>query len=683
MEKNNIKQKIEFLRSELNKHNYNYYVLSQPVISDYEFDMLMKELEKLEKENPEFNDENSPSKRIGSDINNDFVQVEHKYAMLSLGNTYNQEELTDFDNRIKKLIGNEFEYICELKYDGASVSLTYQNGKLLRALTRGDGVKGDDITKNIRTIKSIPLVLNGKDYPAEFEIRGEIFMPHKSFERLNAEYLELGEQPFANPRNAASGSLKLKRTNDLIKRQLDCYLYYILGENLPTEFHYENLQKAKEWGFKIPEHIKKAATINEVFDFINHWDSERKNLPFDIDGIVIKVNSLKQQEDLGFTSKTPRWAISYKFKAERVSTKLLSISYQVGRTGAITPVANLQPVQLAGTTVKRASLHNSEQISLLDIRVGDMVFVEKGGEIIPKVIGVDLTKRPLLSEPVKYIDVCPECNTPLIKKDEEAKHFCPNENECPPQIKGRIEHFISRKAMNIDSLGEGKIELLFDKGLIKTYSDLYDLSFDKLLGLEKTSISEDGKSRKVSFKEKTVQNILNGLDASKQTQFSKVLYALGIRFVGETGAKKLANYFKNIENLRNATIDDLLKVGDVGDVTALSVVNFFSDPKNIKIVEHLKTKGLQFELKEDASANKSNKFAGKSIVVSGTFSSPQRRKEIEQTIELNGGKNASSVSSKTSYIVAGENMGPEKRKKAEDLNVSIISETDFFNLLNG
>jgi len=677
-----IEQRIHFLKKELNRHNFNYYVLSKPEISDFDYDLLMKELEQLETSYPQFADPNSPSQRVGDDRNVDFEQFPHKYPMLSLGNTYNTEELNDFDIRIKKMIGSDFQYVCELKYDGASVSLSYENGKLIRALTRGDGSKGDDITANIKTIRSIPLILNGSDYPKEFEIRGEVFMPHKSFEWLNSEQEKMSEQPFANPRNAASGSLKIKNSKEVSRRGLDCFLYYVLGYELPNENHFSNLISARNWGFKIPEHIKLVNEIQEVIEFIEYWDIHRKNLPFDIDGIVIKVNSLKQQEELGFTAKVPRWAISYKFKAERVVTRLNSITYQVGRTGAITPVANLSPVQLAGTVVKRASLHNAEQLALLDIRVGDWVFVEKGGEIIPKVIGVDFTQRDIFSEPAKFIEYCPECNSLLVKKEDEAKHYCPNESACPPQIKGKIEHFISRKAMNIDSLGEGKIELLFDKKLVSDVSDLYRLKYDQLLGLEKIIPTEDGKSRKVSFKEKTVENILNGINASKQIPFEQVLFALGIRYVGETVAKKLAIYFKNIDQLAKASTEELLQVGDIGKVIAESIISFFTIEKNKQMIETLRNYGIRMQIDESETTNKSNILAGKSIVVSGSFSSSQRRKELENLVEKNGGKNASSVSSKTAYVVAGENMGPEKRKKAEDLKIPIISESEFMKLLD-
>jgi len=683
MTKQDSLKRIEFLRTELNKHNTNYYVLNNPVIGDFEFDKLMTELIQLEKQFPEYFDENSPSQRVGSDLNKEFVQVQHKYPMLSLGNTYNEAELFDFDMRIKKSIGANFEYDCELKFDGASISLSYENGKLIRAVTRGDGEKGDDVTANVKTIKSVPLTLQGAGFPASFEIRGEILMPHAVFQKLNSEREANSEQPFANPRNAAAGTLKIQNSAAMAKRPLDCFLYFLLGDVLPTDSHFENLELAKSWGFKISPNMQKCSDINQIINFINYWNIERTKLPFDIDGIVIKVDSLKQQDELGFTAKSPRWAISYKFKAEQVSTELLSIAYQVGRTGAITPVANLKPILLAGSTVKRASLHNADQIAMLDIRVGDTVFVEKGGEIIPKVVGVDISKRPLFAEPVKYIDVCPECGTSLVRRDGEAKHFCTNDNGCPPQITGRIEHFVSRDAMNIDSLGQDRIELLFDKGLIKNISDLYQLKYEQLFGLEKImKTSTDEKPRKVSFKEKTAENIIKGIEASKTVPFERVLFALGIRYVGETVAKKLAFYFKNIHKLKSATFEELKNVGDIGDVIAQSVIDFFADEKNNSIVNELLKQGLQFELSESNLEKGSNKLSGKSIVVSGSFATPQRRKELEKMIELNGGKNASGVTSKTSFIVAGENMGPEKRKKAEDLGIAIISEEEFLKLVD-
>ena len=681
MTKEEAKARIEQLTKLINHHNYNYYMLSKPEISDYDFDMLLVELIKLEKEYPAFIDINSPSKRVGGDITKEFKQIKHRYPMLSLGNTYSEAELIEFDNRIKKLIDTDYEYICELKYDGIAIGLTYINGVLQSAVTRGDGTHGDDVTNNVRTIKSIPLQLLGTSFPNEFEIRGEIVMPHNSFEKLNEERIEIGEMPFANPRNAASGSLKMQDSTEVAKRNLDYYLYYMLGESLPFESHYENLTKVKEWGFKVPEYIEKCKNIEDVFKFIKKWDKQREKLSFDIDGIVIKVNLYRQQEELGFTSKSPRWAIAYKFKAERVITVLKSISYQVGRTGAITPVANLEPVLLAGTTVKRATLHNADQVEKLDIRIGDAVFVEKGGEIIPKIIGVDYGKRTLFSTSVTYIDKCPECGTKLIRNKGEANHYCPNENGCPPQIKGKIEHFISRKAMNIDSLGEGKVEVIFDKGLLNNIADLYDLSYDMLYDLEKTFISDEGKARIMKFKEKTVNNILAGIANSINTPFERVLYSIGIRYVGETVAKKLAYHYKNIDTIINSTYDELTEVDEIGEKIAESIISFFKEPNNISIIERLKAKGIQFAMTEDTFIPKSDTLKGKSFVVSGSFSSPKRRKEIEQLIEDNGGKNASAVSSKTSFVVAGENMGPEKLKKANDLGIPIINDEDFMNML--
>jgi DNA ligase (NAD+) len=681
MTKEEAKAKIQKLTILINQHNYNYYILSNPVISDYEFDMLLKELECLEKEFPEYVDINSPTKRVGGDITKEFKQIIHKYPMLSLGNTYSEEELIDFDNRVKKIIESEYEYICELKYDGVAIGLTYLNGVLKSAVTRGDGAKGDDVTNNVRTIKSVPLQLLGNTFPEEFEIRGEIVMPHKSFEEINKDRIEIGEFQFANPRNAASGSLKMQDSSEVAKRNLDFFPYYMLGEALPFESHFENLLKIREWGFQISEYTEKCKNIYAVFDFIKKWNKQRTELPFDIDGIVIKINSYRQQEDLGITAKSPRWAIAYKFKAERVLTKLKSISYQVGRTGAITPVANLEPVLLAGTTVKRASLHNADQIEKLDIRIGDYVFVEKGGEIIPKIVGVDFEQRTLFSMPVKYIENCPECNTALIRNEGEANHYCPNENGCPPQIKGKIEHFISRKAMNIDSLGEGKVEVIFDNKLIINIADLYDLTYDKLFNLEKTFISEEGKSRIIKFKDKTVNNILVGISNSINVPFERVLFSIGIRYVGETVAKKLAFHFKNIDAIIRSTYDELINVDEIGDKIAESIIAFFKEPKNINIINRLKEKGIQFTMKEDLSKIKTQKLIGKSFVVSGSFSTPQRRKEIEQLVVDNGGKLQSSVSTKTSFVIAGDNMGPEKLKKANTLGIQLISEEDFLRMV--
>lgn len=680
MDFESAKLRVEQLVEQLNIHNYNYYVLDKPVISDYDFDVLLKELSDLENQYPQLLMSHSPTQRVGGDIIKSFVQVKHKSPMLSLANTYSEEELKDFDNRIRKLLPNlDFDYVCELKYDGVAIGLTYVNGELQQAVTRGDGIQGDDVTANVRTIKSIPLKLKG-DYPDEFEIRGEIILPHAGFEKMNAERLEMGEDAFANPRNAASGSLKMQDSKEVARRPLDCFLYFLLGDNLPFSSHYENLIKAREWGFKIPNYIVKCNRIEDVFDFINFWDEARKDLPFDIDGIVIKVNDYNLWQELGFTAKSPRWAISYKFKAERVATTLLSVDFQVGRTGAVTPVANLKPVQLAGTVVKRASLHNSDFISNMDIRLGDTVFVEKGGEIIPKIVGVDESKRGNEMFPFSFIENCPECGSKLIRKDGEAAYYCLNENECPPQIKGKLHHFIHRKAMNIDSLGEGKIEVLFDNKLVKNIADLYDLDYQNLIGLEKTLISDEGKSKTISFRQKTVENILKGIEASKNIGFERLLFALGIRFVGETVAKKLAFHYKNIDNLMMATYDDLITVDEIGDKIAESLLAHFKEAKNIEIIERLKAKALQFEMPENTGANLSNKLQGTSFVVSGVFEK-YSRDEIKKLIELNGGKNVGSISSKTNYVLAGDKMGPEKRKKAEELNIPILTEADFIAMI--
>jgi DNA ligase (NAD+) len=683
MEKSAIKARIDILRTQLEKHNYNYYVLNQPVISDFEYDHLLKELEELEREHPEFADDHSPTQRVGSDINNTFEQREHKYQMLSLGNTYSEEELKDFDNRVAKgLEGQSYSYVCELKYDGTSISLIYQKGRLAFAVTRGDGTKGDIVTNNVKTIRSIPLVLTKPGVPDEFEVRGEIILTHAQFDKMNAERFANEEEPFANPRNAAAGTLKLQKSSEVAKRGLDCFLYYLLMDDQPKKSHSESLEMLHNWGFKVPRLYKRCSSIVDVFDYIHHWNEERKKLPFDIDGVVIKVDSFEQQQLLGMTAKSPRWAISYKFKAEQAVTKLISVSYQVGRTGAITPVANLEPVLLAGTTVKRASLHNADQIALLDLHANDTVIVEKGGEIIPKIVGVEKSLRYLFAQPVKFIDICPECGTRLERVEGEAKHFCPNEKRCPPQIKGKIEHFISRKAMNIDSLGEGKVELLFDKKLVSNIADLYSLTYDQLFGLEKTIINpESEKPKKISFQKKTVQNILNGIESSKIVPFERVLYAMGIRHVGETVAKKLALYFKTIDKLMLASSDELLEVGEIGEVIALSVQNYFADSDHIDIVERLKSNGLQFSVKEISLKRASDALEGKSVVISGTFSSPQRRKELEQMVEQHGGKLVDSISAKTSFIVAGENMGPTKKEKALKLDVKIISEEEFIKMI--
>ena len=665
--KTEIKKRIDNLRAELHKHNHLYYVQSSPEISDYEYDMLMKELQKLERENPEFFDNNSPTQRVGDDRNKDFRQVTHRYPMLSLGNTYSEGELFDFHNRVVKLLETDFAYVCELKYDGVAVGLTYKNGELFQAVTRGDGVQGDDVTDNVRTIRSIPLKLSGNDFPEEFEIRGEIFMPHKVFEEQNIIRIQNGENAFANPRNAASGTIKQLNSAEVAKRKLQCFLYFMLGEKLPTNSHYENLQKAKSWGFPIPDSVKRVNSIQEVFEFINNWNTERNNLPFDIDGIVIKVDSLQQQEELGFTAKSPRWAISYKFKAEQLATRLLSIDYQVGRTGAITPVANLEPILLAGTTVKRASLHNADQIALHDIRLNDMVLVEKGGEIIPKVVGVDILQRPENSEKIIYLTHCPECGTELVRKDGEAKHFCPNETGCPPQMKGKVEHFFSRKAMNIGG-GEATVELLFNAGLIKNIADLYDLTIQQLQKLER-------------FGEKSATNLFNSIQESKKVPYHRVLFALGIRYVGETGAKTLAKAFPKIELLQQANIEKLLTVEEIGDKIAESIVDFFQNKENLEILERMKKAGVTFENEfSETKPAESDILKDKSVIVSGVFAKFSRD-EMKQLIEKHGGKNVTSISKNTDLVVAGVNMGPSKLEKANKLGIKIVTEDEFLKML--
>ncbi|OFX44235.1 MAG: DNA ligase (NAD(+)) LigA [Bacteroidetes bacterium GWA2_30_7] len=666
MNKEKAKKRIEQLRSDLEKHNYNYYVLNKPIISDFEYDVMLNDLAHLEKLFPEFQSSSSPTQKVGSDITAEFKQVTHKYPMLSLGNTYNPEELREFDNRIKKIIGENFEYVCELKYDGTSISLIYSDGKLQRAITRGDGEKGDDVTLNVRTIKTIPYYLKGSDFPKEFEIRGEIFFNKADFEKINKERKLNNEALLANPRNAAAGTLKLLDSSAVAKRPLDCFLYYILGENTFSDSHYKNLTKARDWGFQIPEHITRCANIEKVLEFIEYWTNERKNLPFEIDGIVIKVDSLKQQKQLGFTAKSPRWAISYKFKAEQALTKLLSIDFQVGRTGAITPVANLEPVFLAGTTVKRASLHNADQIELHDIRIGDYVFVEKGGEIIPKIVGVEVTKRESVSSPLKFIENCPECNSLLIRNEGEAQHYCPNEFSCPPQIKGKIEHFVSRKAMNIAG-AEATIELLYTNKIISDIGDLYNLDKTQLINLER-------------FGEKSADNLLLSIEQSKNTSFEKVIYALGIRFVGETVAKKIANNIENIDALINSTFDELISIDEVGDKIAQSIIEHFKNENNIRIIQKLKDAGVNLKRDENTSQKKSDKLSGLSFVISGVFEK-HSRDELKQMIEENGGKNVGSISAKTNYVLAGENMGPAKLEKAQKLKVKIIFENEFLEMI--
>jgi len=662
------KEKIDSLRAELHRHNYNYYVLNAPEISDKEFDDMMRELQDMEQRYPEYQDDNSPTMRVGSDINKNFLQVMHKYPMLSLGNTYSKGEVTDFYERVKKLLNEDFEICCELKYDGTSISLTYEDGKLIRAVTRGDGEKGDDVTDNVKTIRTIPLVLHG-NYPRTFEIRGEILMPWMVFEELNREKEAREEPLFANPRNAASGTLKLQNSTIVASRKLDAYLYYLLGEDLPSDGHYENLQAASEWGFKTSEHTKKVRSLNEIFEYIDYWNTERKNLPVATDGIVLKVNSLRQQRNLGFTAKSPRWAIAYKFQAERALTRLNKVSYQVGRTGAVTPVANLDPVLLSGTIVKRASLHNADIIDGLDLHIGDMVYVEKGGEIIPKITGVDKDARSMLiGEKVKFITHCPECGSKLIRYEGEAAHYCPNETACPPQIKGKIEHFISRKAMNIDGLGPETVDAFYRLGLIKDTADLYSLRIDDIKNLERMG-------------EKSAENIINGIAASKEVPFERVLFALGIRFVGETVAKKIAKSFADIEELENADLEKLKNIDEIGEKIARSIVAYFSNPSNRELIEHLRESGLQFCRKEEDMSEHTDKLSGQSIVISGVFTH-HSRDEYKELIEKNGGKNVGSISSKTSFILAGDNMGPAKLEKAQKLGVRIVNEDEFLTLIS-
>lgn len=685
MTKEEARNRIAELSDTIEYHNRRYYILNQPSISDYEFDMLMEELISLEKLFPEYALPSSPTKRVGGDLTKEFPTVRHRYPMLSLSNSYNRGEIVDFIKRIEKTIDEPVEFVCELKFDGVSISLTYEDGILTRGVTRGDGAQGDDVTTNVKTIRSIPLKLKG-DYPNFLEMRGEIIMPHDSFRNTNKEREELGLPLFANPRNAAAGTIKLFDSREAANRRLDNYCYYMMSDNIPYETHYESLMAAREWGFNISNHIALCKNIDEIEDFINYWDTERKNLPFDIDGIVIKVNSFAQREILGLTAKSPRWAIAYKFKAEQVKTRLLSVDFQVGRHGTITPVANLQPVQLAGTTVKRATLNNADFIKQLDLHYNDIVKVEKGGEIIPKIVGIDVESRNDEQSEVQFIERCPECGAKLIQNEGEAAWYCPNSSGCPPQIKGRIEHFISRKAMNIESLGEGKVQVLFDNNLIKNYADLYDLTYEKMFGLENVVVINDDfnlqdspKTRKVSFKEKTVNNILKSLQKSKEVPFARVLFALGIKEVGEVTAKILENTFGDIDAIASASVEELQEVNTVGVTIAESIRNFFDKPENIIIIERLKKAGLQFN-NEKKAVSESQALAGKSIVVSGVFSSFSRD-EIKQLIEYHGGKNSSSISSKTDFLLAGEKMGPEKKKKAEALNVKIINEDEFLKMI--
>lgn len=656
---------IKSLREELNQHNYNYYVLDKPTISDFEFDQKLKQLQDLEAQNPEYFDENSPTQRVGGMITKNFETVKHEYRMYSLDNSYSIEDLQDWETRIQKVLGNvPLEYTCELKYDGASISISYENGRLVRAVTRGDGFQGDDVTNNIKTIKAVPIHLKG-DFPEKFDIRGEIILPFAGFEKMNQELIEIGETPYSNPRNTASGSLKLQDSAEVAKRPLDCLLYFVIGNNLPFKTQFEGLQKARDWGFKVPTQSKLAKNLNEVFEYINYWDKHRHDLPYETDGVVIKVNNLQHQDELGYTAKSPRWAMAYKFKAEQVTTKLNSISYQVGRTGAITPVANLEPVQLAGTIVKRASLHNADQIEKLDIRIGDEVYVEKGGEIIPKIIAV--AKRGDQTEPTKYITHCPECQTELVRSEGEANHFCPNFYGCPPQIIGRIQHFITRKAMDIDGLGGETVALLFNAGLVTNYADLYELKKEQIIPLERMA-------------EKSAENLINGIEKSKTIPFERVLYALGIRYVGETVAKKLAKHYKSIDAIAQASMMDLILVDEIGDKIAQSVVQFFENQENIRIIDRLKSYGVQLESGAD-DVLLSEKLKGKTFVVSGVFEI-YSRDELKKAIEDNGGKVGSSISSKTDYVIAGDNMGPSKLEKANQLKIAIISELDFKQMID-
>lgn len=661
------KQRIMQLRRELHEHNYKYYVLNQPEISDQDFDFMMHELQDLEAKHPELADPNSPTQRVGSDLNHEFQQVTHKYPMLSLANTYNEQDVAEWYDSVKRgLNGEDFEVCCEMKYDGLSISLTYVDGKLVRGVTRGDGVHGDDVTANVKTIRAIPLVLTGTGYPQEFEIRGEILMPWKVFERLNAER-EAAEEPlFANPRNAASGTLKSQNSALVASRQLDSYLYYLLGEELPCDGHYENLEAARKWGFKISEGMKKVRTLQEIYDYINYWDKERKNLPVATDGIVLKVNSLRQQRNLGYTAKSPRWAIAYKYKAERACTRLNEVSFQVGRTGAVTPVANMDPVQLAGTTVKRATLNNEDFIRSLDLHIGDYVYVEKGGEIIPKIVGVDLDQRPIIAQPVRFITHCPECGTKLVRYEGEAAWYCPNDAGCPPQIKGWIEHFISRRAMNIDSIGPETVDDFYRQGLVHNVADLYTIDVQQING--------DGSRQKSAMK------IISGIEKSKNVPFERVVFALGIRFVGETSGKLLARHFKNIDALMNATLEELLEIDGIGEVMAKSIITYFHNEENMQIVERLRSYGLQMALSREQMENASDLLQGKSIVISGVFQH-HSRDEYKMMIEQNGGKNVGSISGKTSFILAGDNMGPSKLQKAEKLGIRIVSEDEFLEMI--
>ncbi len=664
MNKDTIKARIEKLRQELHEHNYNYYVKATPQISDFQYDMLLKELSELEEEHPEFKDPNSPTKRVGNDINKEFEQARHQFPMLSLSNTYSEQEVIDFEKRLRKEISEDIVYVCELKYDGVAISLSYENGILTRAVTRGDGVQGDIVTNNVKTIGSIPLKLRGDNYPANFEIRGEILMPKEGFQELNKTREKDGENTFANPRNAAAGTLKLQKSSMVAKRPLDCLLYFVQGENLPHNNHYDNLMAAKDWGFKVPDHVTKANNIKEIFNFISHWNKAKSDLPYEIDGVVIKVNDYQQQKRLGMTAKSPRWAIAYKFQAEQAISKVRSVDFQVGRTGTVTPVANLEPVQLAGTTVKRASLHNADQIEILDIRIEDTVFVEKGGEIIPKIVAVDKDKRPKISKPLEFIAECPACGTPLKREEGEARHYCPNNMGCPPQIKGRIEHFVSRKAMNIGG-AEATIDALVNKGLINDSGDLYQLSKDDILRLER-------------FGEKSAQNLLESIEASKEVSFDRVLYALGIRYVGETVARTLAREFKSIEALQKAEEEELTAIDEIGERIASSIKTYFEQENHLEQIKKLKEAGVQLEA--TVEEHQSNKLEGLTIVISGTFQH-HSREELKELITKNGGKNTGSISSKTDYLLAGENVGPSKMDKVKKFNIPVLSEQDFMGMI--
>ena len=671
---NLIQSKIEELRRQLNRYNYEYYVLDAPTIEDRQFDILMRELEDLEKQYPQFQSPNSPTQRVGGQVNKGFVQAEHSFPMLSLSNTYSKEELIDFVNRTSQLLdGEKLEWVCELKYDGVAISLLYEEGKFVRALTRGDGVKGDEVSDNIRTIKSIPLELYGENIPSRFEIRGEVIFPHKAFEDFNLKRIENGEEPFANPRNAASGSIKLLDSKEVAQRKLECFLYYIIGEGIKENLHYSRLQQARSWNFNVPQFIAIAQGVDEIMDFINYWDEQRSNLPFDIDGIVIKLNDTNQWEKLGSTAKSPRWATAYKFKAEQAKSKLLEIEYQVGRTGVITPVAVFEPVKLAGTIVKRASVHNAEQIQKLDIRENDTVIIEKGGEIIPKIVGVERQNTQSISQPIQFIENCPICGAKLIKEEGEAAHYCPNYNHCPPQILGRFQHFVSKKAMNIDSLGAERIKILFSAGLIKDFSSFYTLKQEDIIGL-----GSFDKENKANIQEKGANNIIQAINKSKEVEFAKVLYALGIRYVGEVTAKRLAQTFKNIDSLIKASKEELMSVEDVGERIANSLLTYFSDQDNLELIAKLKDLGLQFEIKQ--SEKTSEKLAGLAFVVSGTFSNFSRE-ELKKIIEENSGKILSGVSSKTDYLICGENTGPQKKKQAEKFGVKMIEEQEFIDKL--